>query len=81
MTDEWLKVVKQGLKDRAAAAGLSNPEDLQKQFAEQHIAAIGELGYNLDEKAKTTLSAALERFYVCDIGPAPFSLHAVTGQI
>jgi hypothetical protein len=77
MADEWRRVVDVGLKERAQAEGLADPVHLQKRFAQQHIKQICDLGYALDEAAKEALAAALERFYVCDIGPAPFSMHAV----
>lgn len=70
-------MVATGLQERATAAGLADPQELQRNFAQGHIQQICDLGYALDDAAKEALAAALERFYVCDIGPAPFSLHAV----
>lgn len=77
MAEAWQKVVATGLQERATAAGLADPQELQRNFAQGHIQQICDLGYALDDAAKEALAAALERFYVCDIGPAPFSLHAV----
>jgi len=80
MMQEWQKVVEEGLKDRAQKEGVADHMDLQKTFANAHISQICDLGYELDDTAKKALAAALERFYVCDIGPAPFSVHAVVND-
>jgi len=58
-------------------AGNSCPREIPRQFAKSHIDAVMELGYPIGEEEQKAMAEALERFYICDIGPAPFSVHAL----
>lgn len=80
MVDEWKQVIDTVLVGRAADENIDDPKQLQKNFAQEHINAIESLSYCLDEAAKETLAQALERFYLCNIGPAPFSIHALENE-
>ena len=44
------------------------------------MAQIEALGYRLNEQAKEVLSEAFGDFFLGNIGPAPFSMHAVTAS-
>lgn len=77
---EWKRVIDIELKNRAEKEGVADPEELPKRYAAEHIHKIEELGYALDDKAKERLQFAFSRFYICDIGPAPFSVAVLSEQ-
>lgn len=64
------------IEERAKAQGTTK-DAMKEAFAQKHIAAISSLGYALSDKAKQCLDAMLQRFFICDVGPAPFSVHAI----
>lgn len=72
----WFDFITKEMSKRAKDSD-SSVEELPKTFAKSHVEAIIKLGYTLNEEEQAALSAALERFYLCDIGPAPFSAHEV----
>jgi hypothetical protein len=79
--EEWRAAIhnslKQRAKDMSSDSLLVMAEDLPKQYVGEHIDGIEQLGYYLSERAKVVLREALDMFYKCDIGPAPFSLDAI----
>ena len=72
----WFDFITKEMTKRAKDSD-STVDELPKSFAKMHVSAIIKLGYALNEEEQMALSAALERFYLCDIGPAPFSAHEV----
>lgn len=72
----WLDFINKEMSRRAQDSHVT-VDELRKSFAKKHIDAIIKLGYSLNEEEQAALAAALERYYLCDIGPAPFSAHEV----
>ena len=70
----WKAFVDANLDCKAHSQGLAKGSDLTSEFVQHHMTAIEGLGYVLASEDKEILTKALTRFFVCDIGPAPFSL-------
>jgi hypothetical protein len=76
IADEWKKSVDFRLQKRAQESG-ATIENLQQAFVDKHIGGIQSKGFVLSDMAKKSLGEMLKRFYICDVGPAPFSIHSV----
>lgn len=76
MAEQWVAMVDRMLNERAEKAG-STRQEMETAFVKKHIDAITALGYKLSPAAIECLEGQLKRFWMCDIGPAPFSVHTV----
>jgi len=74
IADAWKRRVDADLEKQAKAARTTIAA-LQDKFVQGHIAGIEAKGYTLDAAAKGCLGQVLQRFFICDVGPAPFSIH------
>jgi len=79
MNADWKALIDKGIALRAKKEGLS-AEEMPQRYADEQIKEIERLGYVLDKDMKNTLVQALTRFFICDIGPATFSILAVLGD-
>jgi hypothetical protein len=78
MGEEWINMVNRMLEQRAKAQNTTR-EAMEDAYVQKHLTGITALGYTLTAEAKACLEGMLRRLLICDVGPAPFSVHAVEG--
>lgn len=82
--EAWRAVIQDGMdahsRDEGSEYFKISPDEQPRVFAAKHINAIADLGYPLNSEHKDVLQTAFHWFYVCDVGPAPFSLAAIFEQ-